>query len=173
MRLFKLVFAFTLVFSLASCSSDDSDGPSTSGDLLGVWIADDVNYSGSTVTEAQGQTLTADFVGEAYDVDFTLTITENPNNIVSDGSYSIELTTTVLGQSSTQDVTGIEFLETGTWSRDGNQLTITANGESSVGTIAELTDSTLVIEVDQVEDLSEQGISIESTINSVVTFTRQ
>lgn len=171
----KLSLLF-IVFALTSCSSDDIDSSGNGniyGDILGTWIGVDVNYSGSTVTEIIGEpSLTADFVGEAYDVDYTLTFSENPNELVSEGSYSIELTTTTLGQSQTDNVEDLEFLNDGAWDRAGDQLTIVSNGETSVGTILELTDTSLILEIDEVQDISQQGFVINTTLNVIATFTR-
>ena len=83
MKIFKL-FLFTAFISLAvSCSSDDSNPtPSSNGNIIGVWKGTTVDYTGTTTTTAQGQTMTADYVGEAYDVDYTLTFTANPNEVI-------------------------------------------------------------------------------------------
>ncbi|MDH7912421.1 lipocalin family protein [Winogradskyella sp. SYSU M77433] len=172
MKKLSLLFVAYL-FVLTSCSSDDSDSSSNiSGDILGTWVGVDVDYYGDTVTEAGGQTVTSDFVGEAYDVDYTLTFTENPNELVSEGSYSVELTTTTLGQTQVDNIENLEFLEDGTWTQEGNQLTITNNGVSSQGTILELTDTSLVLELNQETDLSQPGYSIINTVNVITTFTR-
>jgi hypothetical protein len=173
-KLSLLFIAFTFV--LTSCSSDDGDSSGNgdvSGDIVGTWIGVDVDYSGSTVTQIPGAPdLVADFVGEAYDVDYTLTFSENPNELVSEGSYSIELTTTTLGQSQTDNVEDLEFLSDGTWDKVGDQLTVVSNGETSTGTIVELTDTSLIVEIDQVQDISQQGFVINTTVNVITTFTR-
>ncbi|WP_204345340.1 lipocalin family protein [Psychroserpens algicola] len=171
MKKLNLLF-IALAMVLTACSSDDTNPPNTEGDLLGTWIGQDVQYTGTSATEVQGQSITADFVGDAYDVNYTLTFTENPNEVVADGSYSIELTTTALGQSQTQNVEDLEFLNSGTWSRSGNQLSITDNGETTVGTIVELTVNTLKIAVTETEDVVEQGISASSNIDIEMTYTR-
>jgi len=174
MKKLNLLFLAIFTMAIVSCSSDDDNGGSnTTGDLLGTWVGQTVNYSGSTVTTFQGQNITADFVGEGYDVDYTLTFSENPNEVTSNGSYSIELTTTIAGQSTTQNEENIQFLETSDWAREGDQLTITTNGESTTGTIQELTATSLVLAIDTVEQTSEQGIDTTVTINAVSTYTRQ
>ncbi|MEM5566856.1 hypothetical protein WNY78_17170 [Psychroserpens sp. AS72] len=127
----KLNFLFiALALVLTACSGDDDSSPTnTSGDLLGTWIGQDVDYTGNSSKTVQGQSFDATFVGEAYDVDYTLTFTENPNEVLSDGSYSIELTTTSLGQTQVDNVENLEFLSNGTWSRTGNELTVVNDGE--------------------------------------------
>jgi len=173
MKKFALLFILTLSFSLTSCSDDDNNSSNTSGELVGTWMGTAIDYSGTTETTVQGITIDADFVGEAYDIDYSLTFSENPNNVEADGSYSIELETTVNGQTTTQDVEDLEFLNDGTWSRDGNDLTITDDGQSSTARIVELTDTTLRISISQVDDLSDDGFTIISTTDVVATYTRQ
>jgi len=160
--------------TIVSCSNDDDAGPTTNGDLVGTWVGQTIDYSGTTVTSFEGQEIVADFVGEGYDVDYTVTFTENPNEATSDGSYSLELTTTIAGQTTTENQENIQFLETSAWSRSGNELTLTtADGESTTGTIQELTATTLVLAIETVEETTEQGFEITATVNAVSTFTRQ
>ena len=152
-KLNLLCIALALV--LTACSSDDDGGtpPNNTSDVAGTWIALDVLYSGQTVAEAVGQTITSDFVGDAFDVDYTLTFSENPNVYVSEGSYSVELTTTTLGQTQVFDVENLEFVGDGEWSRNGSELSVTFDGETNVMTILELTDTTLRLGVTETEDL--------------------
>ncbi len=173
MKKLNLLF-IALALVLTSCSSDDGDSSGDiSGDIVGTWIGQDVDYSGSTVTQIPGSDdLVADYVGEAYDVDYTLSFSENPNELVSEGSYSIMLTTTTLGQTQVDNLENLEFLSDGTWNKVGDQLTIVSNGETSTGTIIELTNTSLIIEQNQVQDVSQQGFTIITTVNAITTFTR-
>ena len=163
-----------LALVLTSCSSDDSNSSDATGDLVGIWTGVSVDYFGTTVTVVPGaDDLVADFVGEAYDIDYTLTFTEDPNEIFSEGSYSIELTTTIMGVDQVDNVENLEFIEdSSSWSRDGDQLTTVSNGESFTTTILELTDSMLSLGLVQTQDVSQQGFDITTTINSVATYTR-
>jgi hypothetical protein len=171
----KLNYLFiVLALVLTACSSDDDSNPpgDTSGDLIGTWIGQDVDYTGSSSTTVQGQSFDATFVGEAYDVDYTLTFTENPNEIISDGSYSIELTTTALGQTQVDNVENLEFLNSGTWTQSGNMLTVISEGNESEATILQLTDTMLVLELIDSQTVVQEGIEVSSTINATVTYTR-
>lgn len=173
MKIFKL-FLFTAFISLTiSCSSDDdSSSPANSSDIVGVWQGTAVDYRGTSTTTMQGQTITADYVGEAYDIDYTLTFTENPNKVISDGSYSIELTTTVNGQSTTQNVPNLEFLSTGDWSINGSTLSITVDDETDDATIVELTNNSLILNAVQTETTTEQGFTVVSTTDVTLSFTK-
>jgi hypothetical protein len=173
MKKLKLLFVVTLALTIASCSNNDDDSSNTSGDILGTWVGVDVDYSGNSVTEFAGEEIVSDFVGEAFDVDYTLVFTENPNELVTDGSYSIELTTTTAGQTQVETVENLEFLNDGTWSKSGNELTITSNGQTTVATILELTDNSLTLKSVTEQGFSQQGITIITTVNAIATYIRQ
>ncbi|WP_323787666.1 hypothetical protein [Psychroserpens sp.] len=175
-KLHVLFIALALVFT--ACSSDDNNTNNDPGDgdvngeLLGLWNAVDVLYTGDTVVEVAGQTIVTDFVGESYDVDFTLEFTENPNEYVSEGSYSVELTSTTLGQTQVFDVPNLEFIGDGTWTRDGNEITTMANGDEGVMTILELTATTLRLGYQTVEVINNQGTLNTTTIDLVTIYSR-
>ena len=174
MKIFKL-FLFTAFISLTiSCSKDD-DNPTinNNGNIAGVWKGTAVDYTGNTTTSGQGQNITATYVGEAYDIDYTLTFTENPQKVISDGSYSIELTTTVNGQTTTQNVEGLTFLESGDWTMNGNTLSITVDNETNDAAILELTDNTLVLKAVESQTMSQGGFTVTSTTEVILNFTKQ
>ncbi|WP_033962077.1 lipocalin family protein [Psychroserpens jangbogonensis] len=175
MKKFNFLFiALTLV--LTACSSDDNDNSNDPGDvngeLIGIWDAVDVLYSGDTVIEVAGQTIVTDFVGESYDVDFTLEFSENPNEFVSEGQYSVELTSTTLGQEQVFDVPNLEFVGDGTWTRDGSQLTTVSNGDEGTMTILELTNTTLRLRYQTVEVINNQGTLNTTTIDLETIYSR-
>ncbi|MCF6306377.1 MAG: lipocalin family protein [Flavobacteriaceae bacterium] len=178
MKILKLLFLSLFVsFAISCSSSDDDNGDNGSGEtdaeLVDMWIGSAVNYSGTSVTETQGITLTADFVGVGYDIDFTFDFTENPNILTAEGSYSIELTTTIQGQSTTQNIEDLGFENSGTWSRDGNQISLTYDGTTDVATITELTETTLILNIARVDVTDQGGVISTVTTDSYFTFTRQ
>lgn len=174
MKIFKILFLALLTISVVSCGDDDDAGNDVGGsaDLVGTWNGATVNYSGSTVTEANGVSITADFVGEGMNVDYTVTFTSDPNEVTSDGSYDIELTTTIAGQTTTQTVEGIVFTSNGEWLLDGDQLTITVDADTSTSTIVELTASSLILNIVDVQTFSANGSTSTTTTDSTLTFTR-
>ncbi|MEM0519080.1 MULTISPECIES: lipocalin family protein [Aequorivita] len=173
MKIFKL-FLFTAFISLTiSCSSDDDSSSAANNDnIVGVWKGTEVNYTGVQTSVANGETTTMEFVGTGYDLDYTITITANPNNITSEGSYKVELVTTIDGQTNTVNLEDINFLETSTWSIDGDQFSLTSNGDTDVMTIVELTDSNLVLNGISVETLSQGGVQMESTTDITLKFSK-
>ncbi len=170
MKKFIVLFV-ALPLTLLSCSTEDS-GTITSSEIIGTWTGTSLDYGGKSIVNYQGQTIQTDYIGEAYDMNYTLTFNEEPNTVISEGSYSIKLTGTVLGQTSVQNIEDLEFIEDGIWSQNGNILTISKDGISYDYTILELTDKTLKISVSTEENLSQQGANITATIDAVMTFVK-
>jgi hypothetical protein len=173
----KYFLSFLILLSAAivlttGCKKDSETEPTINSDIAGVWNCTAIDYTGTTVTEVSGQSLTTEFTGEGYDIDFTLTFVENPNEVTSEGSYSIKLTTTLLGQSTVQYIETQPFEYTGTWSMDNNTISITNDGDTDVATITELTDNTLVITITDEEVVSNMGITGTTTTNLVASFSR-
>jgi type 1 fimbria pilin len=167
----KVFLLFVLGLFLVGCNKDD-DSPTPNAELTGVWNCTDVDYTGTSVTEVMGQSITADFVGAGYNIDFTLTIVEDPNEITSDGSYDIKLTTTNLGQSNVQNIENIPFTYVGAWSQEGNIMTIDMNGVTSDATIVELTANSLELNMLDVRIINNGGATLTTTTEMVVKFTK-
>ncbi len=172
MKIFKLTLITLFIATIASCSSDDDNSNAITADITGVWQGESFDYSGATTTEVLGESITADFVAETENIDYTLTFSENPNEVVADGSYDVVLTTTVAGQTTTQTVPGTDFLNSGSWELTNNTITFMVDGETSEATIQTLTDNLLVLVVAETQDISQQGITASTTIDAVLTFTR-
>lgn len=175
----KLAYKLCIVLALmlTSCSeSDDSSGDPNnsdfSGDLIGTWIAVDVDFTLNVVTNLSGLDVTSTAVGEGYDIDFTVTFEDNPNIAISVGSYSMEVTTTTLGQTEVENIENIAFLESGPWSRDGNELIFEDSEETGTVQIFELTEDSLIIGITDAISSSEAGVDFSSTSVSTVTFVR-
>lgn len=173
MKIFKL-FLFTALISLTiSCSKDDDNPtPTSNSEIVGVWKGTAVDYTGTQTNIQNGQTTTIDYVGSGYDIDYTITISDNPNNLTSEGSYSIELVATFNGQTTTNNIEDLSFFQSSTWAIDGNQFSITANGETEVMTIVELTATTLVLNGVSIETLSQGGVNMESTTDITLKFSK-
>ncbi|GAA3627608.1 lipocalin family protein [Flavivirga jejuensis] len=166
-----LFIALTLI--LTACSSDDAASPEITESIVGTWKGVSVDYSGTTVTSVEGETINADYLGEAYDVNYSLTFTEDPNNLTSTGTFSVKLTTTVLGQTTTENIENLKPTGDGTWEITDNELIITTDNEEGIMRIMKLTDSELVLAVTEETDLSIGGNSVVSTTDIIVTFEKE
>jgi Lipocalin-like domain len=169
MKIAKLLFLGLLVF--VSCSEDEDPMPTAAG-LIGSWSVTDLEYEGTTTTTVTGISLTADFTGVGKDFDLTVTFSENPNMVVSEGSYTVTLTTTFAGQSETEDIELDSFISDGTWSLNNKILSVTTSGVTQEATIVSQTDTTLVVKV-EVEEIDEaDGVRVQTNVQGVYTLTK-
>lgn len=192
MKIMKLTYVFLFTLFIVSCGSDDGnettdpvneetpddtddssdDMNDDSSNIVGMWEVITIDASGTSTAEIAGQTIETNFVGEGVDLNYTVTFTEGPNEVTADGEYNIELTTTIAGQSITETIPGILFIDSGSWVIDGDQITITSNDMDSTGTITTLTDTTLTIEVDTEVVIEQQGVETIATVNAEVNLQR-
>ncbi len=173
MKALKLILLAVITITFSACSNDDDSNNNTSEDsILGTWNGTSVMYTGTSEVTANGITITSNFEGVGYDYNFTVTFNENPNEVTSEGSYSIELTTTVQGQTITQNIENLNFSEVGEWELNNDELTVTNNGEASTATIVELSETSLILNVVDVEMINQGGATSTVTTDSTFEFMR-
>jgi hypothetical protein len=161
-----------MVFSFVACSEDDND-PS-SNELVGIWQMESLDYSGTSTTTIAGQSSTLDYVGEAYDIDLSITFGEDPNEYKTSGGYTIRLTYELGGQTIEENVPVEGFLDNGTWEQNGSTLNvINGNGDPSEATIVSVDANSLVISSAEMETTTEQGVTTTIDVESIITFSRQ
>jgi hypothetical protein len=178
---------FTLAIGLAtlmSCESDLVNRPpapdgtlddtvgETTGDLVGSWRMISLNYEGTSVTSVQGTDFTADFVGVGSDYNYEIEFTEAPNNFSSTGTYDIELTTTIAGQTTVNNEDDLDASSNGSWDKNANVLTLTNNSQTNDADIQILSDTTLKFTVTEETSISEQGVNAETSVTTVSIFER-
>lgn len=184
--LFKILTILFLGVALVSCESDDDNNNDNEASLVGLWNLTSYTYSGDIVTENMGVTITTEYMGEAINIDSTLDIGENPNTINTAGSYDIVLTTIFLGEEIEQTVPIADATAQGTWTRNGNILTI--EGELVAGaqlpagvpsdintqdyTIAELTATTLRLTLSTSFEINQAGVNNSYTLNTDIVLNR-
>ena len=157
------LFLFVLSVSiLSSCSDSSNSVDVTADDLLGVWNLTDINGQGTSTTTFNGQTITADVTTTGRDYDFTTEFTANPNTVSGTGSYIGISTATFAGQTVTEEqlLSSIAGLDSGTWSLNGNIITVEVGGETSEMIVEEVTNNLLVLTAAFEETQEFQGISI-------------
>lgn len=166
----KLIFLFVFSAFLFGCESSDNDLPEVS--IVGTWTGTAIDFTGTAQTEVQGIPVRVNLVGEGYDLNFTYTLTENPNTATSEGSYSMEVTARVLGQSQTEIRENIPADFSGPWSQNGDTLTLTVEGEEVIANITELTETTLILEFNVERTEMMNGVEVTSNILMTVSFSR-
>lgn len=167
-KITQFFIVLTLSITFTSCSSDDSSSDSAPS-LIGTWTGVSVDATGTASVEFQGFPVTVDFVGDSYDENFTLTFSENPNVVSSDGTYSMAFDASLAGQTIfSETFEDIMLLDESEWSREGDELTFTAQGQTMTATIVALTNNALTLEIDTTQMF--QGN--EADINLVVVLSR-
>lgn len=171
MRITKLVLLCLTVISW-SCSEDEDPMPTSQG-MVGTWAISNLEYKGTTTTSFEGGSLRADFTGTGKDMDLTTSFSANPNNVTSAGSYTIVLKTTMMGQTTTQEMMMDQVVTDGTWTLSGRDLTITNDGIPQTATIVDQTSTTLKLKVDVNQSETDQGITVSTKVQATYTFTKQ
>jgi hypothetical protein len=171
MKITKFLLLSLAVIFLA-CSEDDDPKP-TSEAMVGNWAITALEYKGTTTTTAQGATIKADFTGTGKDMDLITHFKANPNTVTSEGSYTIVLKTTYMGQSMTEEVPMEEVVTDGTWKLNGSTLTVTNDFGAQDATIVEQTSTTLKLKINVSDSETDQGITVATKVEAVYTFTKQ
>lgn len=167
---FLLTMSVTLSF-LASCSEDDEgDNVGSSEDLIGTWNVSALDFEFTINGEDFIQWLVdnaglsnddAEFFRDLFETAFSEDITGS-FNFNADGTYTA--------------TDGGTTYETGTWSLDGNLLTLNVDGDDEPVTLTvnTLTSSALVLSLEetQTEDFDEDGATEEIRIAIQITLAK-
>lgn len=162
-----------LLLSLAviflSCSEDEEPLPTSQG-MVGTWDMTAVDYTGTSTTTMQGASMTTDYTGTGKEMNVVSTFTENPNTVLTQGSYIIVLKGTSMGQTITEEVPFDEVVTDGTWTLSGRTLTVTGLNGPEEATILEQTSTSLIMRMDVTKSVTSQDITVSSNIKITFTF---
>lgn len=124
----KLLSLFLLVTFFA-CQSDDN--PSSNNDIVGKWNLT-ANYSDDLKIETVGlgETYTFNYTVEGHDFDAQIELRDD-GTFTSGGRYSQTVTTTYAGEELSQSYNYYSLFGEGTYSFDGQTLSLT-NGTETV-----------------------------------------
>lgn len=176
MKHFKLLVLLTLTITLFSCGGDDDNNApvSPNADLLGTWAGTSLSGSITGTIEDSGNIIPISGTVTGSNLNYTITFTENPNNLTSQGTFDITFTIMANGQTFTEGSTGQRFLDsnTATWTRSGNNLTIVDDGETDNFSIS-IIGSTLTISSSEMTTEVDGSTTTTRTINTSATFTKQ
>lgn len=162
---------FTLVF--ASCSKDD-DGVSNASEasIIGTWNLTSLEAKdGTTNTNFDGTSIPTTFTAVGKDFDTIITFAKEPQVVTSEGSYTTVLTTTVMGETSTEDQEGEDFFETEAWRLEDSTLYFGSGEEEVELTITEFTDSKMSLRyrIDETVEIFGATTSVSATYNMTLT----
>ncbi len=169
--LLSILTAFSLIFT--SCSKDE-DGVSNVSEskIAGSWNLTALETTdGTSDTNFEGTSIPTTFDAVGKDFDTVVTFSEEPQIVTSEGSYTTVLTTTIMGETSTQEEDGEDFFQSDEWRLDGNILYF-GTGEEEIGlTITELTDSrmSLKYKLDETVEVFGATTSVSATYNMKLT----
>lgn len=171
MKITKL-FLLSLAVIFLSCNEDEDIKPTSEG-MVGQWAITALDYKGTTTTTAQGTSIKADFTGTGKNMDLITTFGASPNTVTSEGSYTIVLKTTYMGQTMTDEYETDETVTDGTWTLNGKTLTVTNDFGTETATILEQTSTTLKLKAEVSETESDQGITVSTKVEAIYTFIKQ
>ena len=170
LTLFYLVFLLVIT----ACSNDDGDEPNiTSDDLSGTWVSTGATFNGTADVPFESEVFNVAFTGASTSTDHKLIFSDTSNLFASEGSYDIDWTFSVLGISRTETTNDIEFLGAGTWVRNGNNLTLTVEGEDTAFQITTLTENQLVIKSTTFESLVQDEDFTFENLEAIFVFSKQ
>lgn len=170
-----------IVVSALSCKSDDDTvtPPNAAELIVGTWnMTENTVSDGNADITVQGLSIKTPFVWTGSDFEYQLTFGKD-NKVSEDGSFKINLVATVQGLPinrtlpvSTDDAADV--LASGSYKIDGDQLTVTNNGQPVTVIITEVTQTNLRLRFDLSEaspDLFD--VSGSATGTNKVVFTRK
>lgn len=178
MKKINLIFIFTLTFFIMSCDNDDSNEPdidpvTASADILGNWnLVASETTNGRIATNALGLTINANFTSVGQDFDTSVTFSDDPRTVTSNGSYTTVITTEIAGVTETEEIPGEDFFGAAEWRIENDQLIFTEDGADISFDILELNDSTLSLRVDIDETTEELGATSSITATYTIMLTR-
>jgi uncharacterized glyoxalase superfamily protein PhnB len=171
MKITKLLL-LSIAVIFYSCG-DDEDPKPTSEKMVGTWAITALDYKGSATSTNGGTTLTADLSGTGKNMNITTTFGANPNTVTSQGSYTIVMKTTFMGQTETAEENFYDIFLDGTWTLNGNTLSITDNNGTEKATIVEQTNTTLKLKLEVNETETFQGTTITTKTVANYTLTKK
>ncbi len=167
-----VVTIFTLVF--ASCSKDDDGGVSnaTEASIIGSWNLTALEAKdGETNTNFDGTSIPTTFTAVGKDFDTIITFAAEPQVVTSEGSYTTVVTTTIMGETSTEEEAGEDFFETEEWRLEGSTLYF-GSAEEEVGfTITALSDAKMSLRyrIDETVEIFGATTSVTATYTMTLT----
>ncbi len=144
-QLLKFCTLALLVFFVSCNKDDDASG---GDDLIRTWKVTEVNCTdGKTVVQDGTDITTTTFTFTGKDITSEV-IFKDDKTFSSTGSYTQVLKTTFQGTTFTNEITFSAFATSGTWTKDGNNLTLkNASDPAQTAEITELTSSKLRFKV--------------------------
>lgn len=125
----KVLFLFTITFTLFSCESSNEPLEITNAEIVGTWNLTKQTLEAEYTLTSQGQTQNHMILNaNAEDIDATFTFSNKPNELVINGSYKLVTTSTYSGATYNEEETfntNITPFKPVYWYLNGNNLNFT------------------------------------------------
>lgn len=149
MKKTAIYLALFISLFITSCSVNDNT-PNvniTESDLIGDWkITNIYTENGKVSLNANGTTVSGTYSATGKDYKINMSFTDTPKKVSTSGSVTIVATTTIAGQTQTQEQASGEVPNTtGEWSLNNNILTVKGTQETGELTIVKFENNTIVL----------------------------
>ena len=172
MKKINYLLAILLITFATSCSKDD-DKTVQNQDILGVWNMTGVHCNdGVTTTESAGGEISSEYTFYGTDINATATFSENPNEFLSQGTYTEVLTTYINGVEFSSDEYILPYSTIGTWSINGNVLAISSNMGTLDAEIIELSSTVLKFKHELYNQETLNGMTITQSATTYYEFSK-
>ncbi|XLS28182.1 lipocalin family protein [Flavobacteriaceae bacterium M23B6Z8] len=172
------LLSFVLCLLLISCNSDDNATIDITN-LNGSWNLRSFENDLTTTINVLGLPVTSETEAVAEDIQVQITFSENPNVVVSEGNYTLVVTTTVLTETDTQEFAASDDVLEGTWTLNGNEITITSDDadldpelRTITYRIVELSETRMQLKADFRTTQTVEGTTANIRIRSEIVMTR-
>ena len=196
-----LIKVFVLLFStvaLLGCSESDESVSYNENDLIGKWKLVDFNYSGELKLKSGGiSSGDLSFIGVSKKIDITTTFSQNPNKVVSEGSYSLDISVNQNGEDSSKTYDLKDINNQAEWELNGDNLNV-KNGklidinldldvtiivgdndglglfelDLSTAKVIELTDNSLKLKGSFEQEITKNGVTFVVKIDTSIYFSK-
>jgi len=164
------ILLIACVLCLWSCSSDDdSNGSDETINIVGTWSAVSVEFDTTSVVEINGQGGAVVCNGEGFDIDTQISFTEDPNQFVTEGDFSVLNDCTPGGESVLEDV---EALGSGTWSLEGDLLILIEGEETIEANLDQISEDQISLSFEEEVSFVDGSISTTTTISVEIVLDR-
>lgn len=165
--------AFILVLLICNSCQKDEDDRIIEDQLylVGTWRLTDLSVKKGIISSTiLDENFLINYTSEGKDFDYTLKISDDPNSIEGNGSYTSIITTTALGKTDTFEEKVTDFIISGSWKITKHQLIITSQDQITVGDILEFTDDHIIIKQKFEDKVEDSVMGTEAVTSGILTY---